>query len=111
MEHVNARMAAFVGWTKAGTLRPQLNRNPLTVPSKEGTKQSKNLRLLRPCLGALPRNDSLSELVLLIQQHTRQFAKRQLTWFRREKNIRWIHWAERETPIFVCDKIMSEING
>ncbi len=27
--------------------------------------------------------------ISLIKQHTRNFAKRQLTWFRKEKNIRW----------------------
>lgn len=27
----------------------------------------------------------------LIKTHTRQFAKRQLTWFRREKEIQWFH--------------------
>ncbi len=33
---------------------------------------------------------SLDEAVSLIKQHTRNFAKRQLTWFRREKNVFWI---------------------
>ena len=30
------------------------------------------------------------EMVFLIKQNTRRFAKRQLTWFRAEKRIRWI---------------------
>ncbi len=30
------------------------------------------------------------EMVVLIKQNTRQFAKRQLTWFRADKRIRWI---------------------
>ena len=36
--------------TKAGAPAPALNRNPFTVPSKDGTKQSPNERLLRPPL-------------------------------------------------------------
>lgn len=44
--------------------------------------------------GALPRpqapSHSLDEAVALIQQHTRNYAKRQLTWWRRDKEVRWI---------------------
>lgn len=34
-------------------------------------------------------NTSYSEAVNLIKQHTRNYAKRQLTWFRKNKNIKW----------------------
>ncbi len=51
------------------------------------------------------------ELIGEIQQKTRQFAKRQLTWFRREKGIRWIPWDVGETPIAVRDKIMKEVKN
>ena len=34
---------------------------------------------------------SLEEAVSLIKQETRRYAKRQLTWFRRDKRIRWIY--------------------
>ncbi len=33
--------------------------------------------------------NSLSKTIELIKQHTRNFAKRQLTWFRREQDIAW----------------------
>jgi tRNA dimethylallyltransferase len=39
---------------------------------------------------------SLAEAVALVKQHTRQYAKRQLTWFRRDAATRWFHpgdWA------------------
>ncbi|MBF1023082.1 MAG: tRNA (adenosine(37)-N6)-dimethylallyltransferase MiaA, partial [Lachnospiraceae bacterium] len=32
--------------------------------------------------------------VLRIKQNTRHFAKRQLTWFRREKEVIWINKAD-----------------
>jgi tRNA dimethylallyltransferase len=32
---------------------------------------------------------SLEEAVTKIKQHTRNFAKRQLTWWRRDQSIRW----------------------
>lgn len=33
---------------------------------------------------------SLEEAVYIIKRDTRHFAKRQLTWFRREKDVIWI---------------------
>lgn len=33
---------------------------------------------------------SIEEAVTLIKRNTRHFAKRQLTWFKREKNVIWV---------------------
>jgi tRNA dimethylallyltransferase len=35
-------------------------------------------------------NYSHDEAVAKIQQHTRNFAKRQLTWWRRQSDIQWV---------------------
>lgn len=37
---------------------------------------------------------SLEEAIYIIKRDTRHFAKRQLTWFRRERNVIWINKAE-----------------
>ncbi len=37
---------------------------------------------------------SLEEAVYIIKRDTRHFAKRQLTWFKREKEVTWIHKNE-----------------
>lgn len=34
---------------------------------------------------------SLERAISLIQQHTRNYAKRQMTWFRKDKQIKWFH--------------------
>lgn len=39
---------------------------------------------------------SLEETVAKIKQETRHFAKRQLTWFRREQNVTWVNKNELE---------------
>lgn len=39
-------------------------------------------------------NYSLDEAVELIKKNTRHFAKRQLTWFRREKSVDMIDWSD-----------------
>ena len=33
---------------------------------------------------------SLAETIELVKTKTRQFAKRQLTWFRAQKNLKWM---------------------
>lgn len=52
-------------------------------------------------------NGSLDEeaMIALIQKNTRNFAKRQLTWFRRDQRI---HWFELEEPV-VWKAIATEI--
>lgn len=44
----------------------------------------------RQILMALEGKISMEEAVRIIKRDTRHFAKRQLTWFRREKNVVWI---------------------
>lgn len=41
-------------------------------------------------------NISLEEAVVQIKNHTRQYARRQLTWFRKNKDIRWFDPGEPE---------------
>ncbi len=49
---------------------------------------------------------SLDEAVDLIKRHTRQYARRQLTWFRRDKGVRWFHPGEAdEIYEYVLNKI------
>ncbi len=57
-----------------------------------------------------PEIKPLPEVISEIQKGTRQFAKRQLTWFRRHPEIEWIDWREDETAQNVCDKILKKLN-
>jgi len=41
--------------------------------------------------GALEGNDTLDHAFETIKQETRHFAKRQFTWFKRERDVTWIH--------------------
>jgi tRNA dimethylallyltransferase len=49
----------------------------------------------------------LEEAKRLIKRNTRAYAKRQLTWFRKDKRIEWIEVGEKETPNKVAEKIYS----
>ena len=44
----------------------------------------------------------------LVKTHTRQFAKRQLTWFRSLSECRWVEMAERVSAAEVAERIAAE---
>jgi tRNA dimethylallyltransferase len=50
---------------------------------------------------------SLPETVDLVKIKTRQFAKRQMTWFKRQLNLRWIELAAVVPADAIADKILK----
>ena len=52
---------------------------------------------------------SLAETVELVKIKTRQFAKRQLTWFRAQKNLEWMELKPDELPEETAQKIRSTL--
>ena len=52
---------------------------------------------------------SLAETIDLVKIRTRQFAKRQLTWFRRQLDPEWIELQPNESPEKVGRKICELI--
>jgi len=54
-------------------------------------------------------NCALEEAVEKIQQHTRKFAKRQLTWFRANKKINWF-FIDKMDSATIIDKIVEKYN-
>lgn len=52
----------------------------------------------RQLYGYLEGEYSLEEAVRLIKRDTRHFAKRQLTWFRREKDVHWVEVDRFSSP-------------
>jgi tRNA dimethylallyltransferase len=49
-----------------------------------------------------------TKIVSEIQINSRHFAKRQLTWFRREQTVRWIELTNLEGQIQAAFKILKE---
>jgi len=66
-------------------LRQGLADNPTAMQALGYRQVVEHLRGLR----------GLAETIELVKIRTRQFAKRQLTWFRRQMNLRWITLSER----------------
>jgi tRNA dimethylallyltransferase len=50
---------------------------------------------------------SLAEAVTLIKTRTRQLAKRQLTWFRREPQLDWVEMGSEELPSLTAKRILQ----
>lgn len=48
-------------------------------------------------------NCSLEEAISLIKQNSRHYAKRQMTWFRRDKDIHWFDLDKNEKDAILCD--------
>lgn len=54
---------------------------------------------------------SLDEAVELIKRDTRRFAKRQISWFKRDKRIRWFSADEPEIAERIKDYFLAELNN
>ncbi len=52
---------------------------------------------------------SLADAKFLIQRNSRHYAKRQLTWFRKDKRIQWIKIKHKETPQGIAERIWKKL--
>ena len=59
-------------------------------------------------LAYLEHGGSLAETAERIKQNTRHFAKRQLTWFRRERDVRWLY-ADQMSEEEMLDRITEDL--
>jgi len=51
----------------------------------------------------------LEEAKRLIKRNTRLYAKRQLTWFRKDKRIEWTEVGEKEKPSSIANRIFQKL--
>jgi tRNA dimethylallyltransferase len=50
---------------------------------------------------------TLAETVELVKVRTRQFAKRQMTWFRRQARVNWLECAPEESAETIANRILN----
>lgn len=65
---------------------------------------------IRELEGCFNGSYSLQEAKRLIQRNSRHYAKRQLTWFRKDKRIDWINVKDKETPGEVARRIWKKLS-
>jgi tRNA dimethylallyltransferase len=51
---------------------------------------------------------ALPETIALVKTRTRQFAKRQMTWFRRQLPLTWIHLEESQSAAAIAERLANE---
>jgi tRNA dimethylallyltransferase len=57
----------------------------------------------------LDKEIGLDEAVKLLKQRTRNYAKRQMTWFRKEPNIRWVDLSGIKDRENMFEKVLNEV--
>ena len=72
------------------------------VPEQAQAMQGLGYKELLPVLHG---TETLANATALIKQKTRNYAKRQLTWFRRDKRIHWLHVDEHTTLTDLLEQI------
>jgi tRNA dimethylallyltransferase len=65
----------------------------------------------RQVVGYLQGSLSLTQTIELVKTRTRQFAKRQLTWFRRQFAIEWLQLAPTQTPHQTADQVLRTVSS
>lgn len=50
---------------------------------------------------------SYEDMVRLMKQKSRNYAKRQLTWFRKDDRVCWIEWTENRTAAEIAQQILE----
>lgn len=63
----------------------------------------------RQMAGYLEGEYDFDEAVRLLKRDTRHFAKRQMTWFRKEPDIEWVHVLPEESVASVTTRILKHV--
>lgn len=61
-------------------------------------------------IGYINNDYELEEAIEILKRDTRRFAKRQLTWFRRDKRVNWIDVDEYDSKKQIVNRIISILN-
>lgn len=54
---------------------------------------------------------TVAEAIHLMERDTRRYAKRQLTWFRREPGILWLRLAPEDSPTATAERVLARLAG
>lgn len=66
---------------------------------------------IREAKGYLDGLYGLEEAKRLLKKNTRNYAKRQLTWFRKDKRIQWLNIKYKEKSASIANRIFEKINS
>lgn len=75
------------------------------ILKKKPAKTARYALGIREIKGYLKGDYDLEEAKRLIKRNTRHYAKRQLTWFRKDKRIEWINVKPGDTPKHIAERV------
>ena len=75
------------------------------------SKTAKSLLGYKEVMVFLKGNCSCDEARRLLKRNTRRYAKRQISWFKREKDVKWIEVKPQDAAETVAEKILQELAG
>ncbi|MBQ0110421.1 MAG: tRNA (adenosine(37)-N6)-dimethylallyltransferase MiaA [Oscillospiraceae bacterium] len=99
-ERINSRVDRMIN---DGLL--QEAREVLSKTAKNGAAQAIGHKELMPYILG---EDTLENCVEKLKMQTRRYAKRQLTWFRKNENINWIYLDKTENPLEYAVNLCNE---
>ncbi len=76
---------------------------------KKWSKTAQSIIGVREVTDYLQGSHNLEQTKYLMKLKTRRYAKRQLTWFRREKRLSWLTIGENDTPKTIVEEIMRKV--
>jgi tRNA dimethylallyltransferase len=62
----------------------------------------------KECIQCLRGEISRAEARRLVARNTRRYAKRQLTWLRRYKDLKWLDIGPKEDPVGIVNRILED---
>lgn len=74
------------------------------------SKTAKSLLGYKEIKGFLDGEYCCDEAKKLLKKNTRRYAKRQISWFKREKGVKWIEVDSRDTSELIAERILSEMD-
>lgn len=74
------------------------------------SKTARQIIGVKEVSGYLHQEYDLEEAKHLMKLHTRHYAKRQLTWFRREKRLAWLEIGSNDIVEGIVEKILTRIS-
>ncbi len=79
------------------------------LSNKQISQTAQGMIGLREIQAFLKKEKTKEQTQQTIQRDTRHFAKRQMTWFRKEKRLEWIEIEKEETARAVAQKIVLKL--
>ncbi len=107
-QRINERVERMMAEGLVDEVRRLLSRpQPLSRTARQALGYKELIDALEACGGRLSEQKQ-KEVLELIQRRTRQFAKRQFTWFRNLPECRPVEMSGRETPAELAERVLGQ---